>query len=486
MAKQTYKGPNVKINVPPQDVDMEKVVLGCLLLEQTAIHKIIDIIQEDTFYNRSNNSIWQACTYLLAHGKTMDAYTVYDWLRSKDLINDELTTQYIFSLTDRIADSTVLETYARIIEEKAIGRRILRINAEFNERIYRDDEDINQLLGELDKKIHMAKRSLTGFKNITSAHIGEKALQSIAVGMSTGGVVGISTGVRPIDQILGGLRKTRLYLIGARTRMGKSAVAAAFAYNSIKNNIPCIMFSMEMSDVEFYIRLAAMRVRDMGHHIPYSRIDRGKISGDEWIIIQDAIAELKKEPIYIDDTTGLTPLLFKSKLMKAISEHGVQSAYLDYIQLVKDEERYGQNTAEKLSSNMTELKVAAKDLEIPIVVLSQVGRTTEQQGGTGRPTIATLKGSGGLEEKSDVIMLIYRPEVNDPEPVDEMGQSEKGIMYIDIAKNKMGETGLVKIPFDVSTNYFEETDFPMPAIPQNNNVIHSMRNNNEEDKDPPF
>lgn len=463
--KSTKKGPNVKLDVPPQDVNIEKAVLGCVILENATLHKIIDLIQPDTFYHPSNNKIWQACLDLFAKGKPIESMTIWNWLRAKDLNSEELSPEYMLTLTDGVVNTTGVEDYARMIEEKAIGRRVIRINAEFSARVYRDDEDINELLAEMDKQLHMAKRSLSTYKNITSAYIGDKVLASIALGMSTGGVIGVPTGVAPLDKIMGGLRKGRLYLIGARTRMGKSAVAAAFAYNSIKNGRPCIMFSLEMSDEEFYIRLASMRVRDMGHYIPYSRIDRGQISPQEWEIIQQAIGELKQEPIFIDDTSALTPLLFKSKLLQAISEYGVESVYMDYVQLVKNEEKYGQNSAENISNIMTELKVCSKDLQIPVVVLSQVGRTTETNGQMGRPTIANLKGSGSLEEKSDVILLIYRPEVNDPDPFDENGQSEKKIMYIDLAKNKMGETGLVKVKFDVSTNYFESRDFEEIPLP---------------------
>jgi replicative DNA helicase len=235
---------------------------------------------------------------------------------------------------------------------------------------------------------------------------------------------------------------------------------------------------MEMGQVEFYYRLVSLRCRELGVFIPYTKIDRGRLDDNEMNTVTQAIEDLKQLPILIDDTPGLTPLIFKSKLLKYINDDGVQSAWLDYIQIGNNEGKGGKTTADQISGSMTEYKNVTKDLNIPIGILSQIDKNVENNGQNGRPLFVNLKGSGSLGEASDVVILLHRPEVYDPEPVNEEGVSEKGVMYIDVVKNKMGDMGLIKELFSVSTNYLEKENpwvQSSPAVVVGNAINHYGR-----------
>lgn len=452
--------------IPPQDIGREKAVLGIILLESSAVHKVMDIIQPDTFYDPTHGLIWECILELAKENQPIDSITVSKQLKSKGTFSAGSDIRFtLTALTNDVVSSVNLTKYAMVIEEKAIARRTIMANLATNERLYHDDEDINVVLTDGDLSLFKARRSLVSTKNVSTKSIGQRALEQIKLGMTSGGIVGVPFGVPELDRKTGGMRPGRIYTWGARSRHGKTAIAAYCAYYAACNGEPSVFFSMEMGDTEFYFRLISLRCRELGYKIYYSDIDKGNVTPDELVIIERAIDDLSKIPIYIDDTSGLSPLSVKGKLLKYMNDYGVTSAWLDYIQIA-DNSGNGdkKTTADQISMAMTLYKGIAKDLPIPLNILSQIDRTVESNGQKGRPVLVNLKSSGALEEASDVVILVYRPEVFDPMPMDESGNDERGIMYLDVAKNKMGETGLVKIPFSIETNFLEEEKFEFKQI----------------------
>jgi len=436
----------------PYSKETEQAILGVVMLENDTYFNASSVLKEDSFYFENHRQIWNAMTRLTARSEPIDAFMLLEELTRTNHINEALNKDYLVDLTSGISSSYNLESHIKIVEQKAMSRRLLDMCMKMQDSLYRGDQDVMAIVAQADAEMLAATEAIHAYKDTSIDHVGLKALEQLEKAIAFDGIIGTPTGIESIDRILGGWRPGRIYTIGARTRMGKSAVAAAFAYNAATYGDHCVIFSMEMEDVELLNRLAAIRVRELGHKIPYSRIDKGHLTKEEVIVVREAINDVRQLPIDIDDTPYLNAMKVKAKLSKMVRKKKTKVAFLDFVQIADLENK---NTADGLSNFMTQLKNMAKELQIAIVPLSQIDRMTEKHGGNGRPGIADLKGSGGLEEKSDVIMLLTRPEVIDPDAVDPVtGNSERGIMYIDIVKHKMGETGLVKEPFDVSTNFF--------------------------------
>lgn len=445
--------------IPPQSEELEKLVLGIVIFDNSSYYRVSEMLREDSFYFPNNAQIWKIIGELFLNNQPVDAFTIVNKLKETGTFATTLSKEYIFDIQDNVVNSVDLEKYARIIEDKAIKRRMIKIFVEQTVALYGDEVDVKTIIIETDAQMIDAQRALMAYKNISSLHIGEKARQQLLLGMEKGGVVGIPTGLDSLDKLLGGLRPGLVYTIGARTRMGKSAVAAVFAYNGACMDNPSEIFSMEMPDVQLFNRMASIRIRDNGGYIPYSRIDKAEITTDEYKLVDQAIRDIQDlNKIFIDDTPHLSALSLKAKIIKAIKDYGIKAVYIDYIQIADIDTKTGNNRATAISEFMTQLKAIAMELQIPVVILSQVDRASEKgEGKIGRPKLSDLKDSAGIEEKSDVVILITRPEVVlGSDGTDAEGRSVKGIMYIDVVKNKMGETGEIVENFDVRSNSFGE------------------------------
>lgn len=478
--------------IPPHRLDIEKKLLGILCMEGGAAQKVMNILHEDSFFSPAHSEVWKIIMELVQNNSPIDGYILLNKLESKKLISDELNLDFIVSLTNNVSGSSSLEEYARIIEEKAISRRSILIHTQAIQRLYTDEEDIQDILSDTDNELFDARKSLDSFKDVTMRSIGEQAKEQMRVARESGGMVGVPFGHSGLDGLSGGKRKKNLYMFAARTRNGKSAIAANCAYYAASNGYPTVFFTLEMDQVQFYFRLVSIRCRELGYKIPYSKIERGKTTEFEQTIVDQAIEDLNSMPFYIDDTPALTMLQFKSKLLKYINDYGVQDCAIDYVQLVKYEAKsQGKTTADMISDVMSDLKNTAKALDIPITALSQIDREVEKNGQKGRPVLVNMKGSGALEEKTDMVILLYIPEIYDPGAEDENGNSLQGCIYMDVAKNKMGQTELFIDHFDLPTNTFEVEDFVPPPMPDekprfNMNYYESSYKKDEADPDAPF
>lgn len=466
--------------VPPQSLDLEKTVLGCILIDTAIMGKISNLLSIDSFYSPQHQLIYEAMVALFAKNNPIDYLTLTEELKRSGKIESAGGENYVRDLSDVVSTANY-EVYARKVEEKAIARRVISISNETQQRLYEGVDDVFDVVNEHSEKIFKAQSSLNSHKNISPDHVGRLLIDQMYAGMRSDGMIGVPTGVPMIDSKTGGFQKQWVITIGARTRHGKSAVAAGFMYNatlidhpdfgvdaSVKSRslFPTGFLSMEMQNTEVFARLVSMEIlRIFNVKIAYGRIQKGRLDEDQAKMVLVAVENLAKRGIYIDDTPALNPVQVKSKVMKMINDYGITKVYLDYIQLTADSKDGGKlTTADKLSSHYTEFKNQAKFFNIPYIILSQVDRLTEKAAPR-PPIIADLKGSGGIEEKSDVILLLYRPEVNEPFPTDEHGRSLRGSIMVDIAKHKQGDTGSFYMPFDVATNTFGDLDdFEEPIL----------------------
>jgi replicative DNA helicase len=458
----------------PQAKDLEAAVIGALLLERDAIYQVIEILRPDSFYVTAHGLIYEAIVALFDKAIPADTLTVVEHLARTGKIEEVGGPYVVNQTTTAVTSSANIVAHALIIEQKAIARRVLKVCAKTISELYDRQSDVFAVIDALNEGVAMASETVSLKSGIEMGDIMKRLLKKIEIGRNSGGMTGVPSGIQELDDILGGFQDGNLILIGARTRHGKSAVAAAIMHmlskipnpdynpkdpDSCYSLFPTGLLSMEMQDTEVGARLLSAELKDMGHTIEYTRIFRGLVTDEEHKLLIDATGRLVRRGIYIDDTPALTTTAVKAKALRMIKKYKIRLLWVDFVQLLEspDSKLYS-NEAQSISRNMTSLKNMAKALFIPVIALSQVDRLTEKKEAK-EPVLADLKGSGGLEEKADVVILLYRPEVNDENPVDPVtGASEKGIIYFNIAKNKQGKTEKLKLPFQVSTNTFVSGD----------------------------
>jgi replicative DNA helicase len=469
--------------IMPQSIEMEAALLGCLLVDTSVISKVNGIVSVDTFYKPAHQLVYESMLRLFKKNQNIDYLTVTEELKLMGKLDAAGGSMFVADLSN-IMSAAYSETYAKKLEEKAIGRRILIANNEASSRIYKGEEDVFDIIRDQNDAIFKAQSALNSYKNVTPAYVGDLLVKQMREGMLYDGMTGVPFGVPEIDARTGGKQAGQLIGIGARTRHGKTALAAGFMFNSTKiinenfgtypsikckSKYPAAFFSMEMINTELFARLVSMQIEEtFDRKISYSRISRGMVDEYEAGLVEKATELLAERGIYIDDTPALNTMTLKTKVMKYIMEYGIEEVYIDFIQLFSNgDNRSKENRAQQLSEWTTEIKNMAKLFRIPITILSQVDRSTEKTTATARPPVlADLKDSGGLEERCDVVLLGYRWDVNDPNATDEMGRSLAGVIQINIAKQKQGGGGIIQLPFDVATNTFGSVqDFEQQTPP---------------------
>lgn len=458
--------------IPPQDKDAEIAVLAAITLEPSAMSKVHPILQEDSFYVEAHQHIYNACSSLFEKAQPIDTITLVNELKSAGQLEMIGGPYYLTKMQNEVVRAINVVQHALIIEEKAIARRLIQAAGDAINKLYTGEDDVFELKEKLESDIFQTTSKIQQQKKTTPDHIAVKFLKQVQRGMDASGMTGVPSGIQEIDEITGGWQPQNLIVMAARPRHGKSAVAAATMRKTVSitradynpkihaspSLFPSLYMTPEMRDTELFGRIVSTELFDMGYQIQYSRIQRGLITEEELNLINEAINRLVKKGFYIDDTAVLTGSVIKSIVMKHIEKYGIKLVYIDYFQLVQLVKKTTANHAEALSLLMTELKNMAKELDIPVILLSQVDRGSEKSGTARRAVLAELKGTGGIEEKADVVIIIYYPEINDPNAVDENGTSLRGIMEIDFVKHKMGETKLLRLPFNLKYNSFDHSD----------------------------
>lgn len=442
--------------VPPKSIEMEEAIIGTLLLNARWLNELNGILTHESFYEHKYSVIYERLVKLDKEGyllelpfitqKLMDFGIVSNKIgdNSKALITTfeltMLTQKCIFNIGEFIQASL-------LIAEKHMRRNGIQAAISFMSNCYDETEDILDKIAEHDKVIKAIQGSVDKKSDYMPSMWIMNAMTHIESGMLKKGLNGIPTGIKKIDGLTGGFQNQNVITIGARARIGKSAVAIYMAYSMALNKIPVVYVTMEMSAKEI-----GFRIFSIISGIPYSDIQRGNLDPSKWEMLNRVIGNLSSIPLYIDDTGGISPEKLRAKVYKYHRDHNIKAVFVDYVQQMQ---LNGKETmAEKLSSAMQSIKSQAKMFDIPFIVLSQVDRMIEKGGTVRHPTISDLKGSGGIEESSDVVICLHRPDEYDDNPVDANGHSLKGIMEFYIEKNKQGETGLIRVPLDIKTNRF--------------------------------
>jgi replicative DNA helicase len=428
--------------VQPQATDLEEVVIGACLLEKEAINKVISFLTPNCFYKEQNKIIFESIIELFNNNNPVDLLTVVSLLKKKSKLDYCGGAYYVAQLTNRVASTSNVEYHARIIAQKHMQRELITISNETISKAYDDANDVFDV-------IDCYEQSIT---KITSGFISNSAKDSEKIYLEmierntrikkSGGKSGVATDFWSLDEMTGGWQESDLIILAARPGMGKTALSLAFLSRpAISRSIPTAIFSLEMSAQQLYARLQACE-----SDISIENILRKGLDDYELSLLNDRCLPLRNAPIYIDDTASLTVFELRNKARKLYREKGIKLIIVDYLQLMRSGDKAHINRDAEIGYISRSLKALAKELNIPVIALSQLSREVEKTASK-VPQLSHLRESGSIEQDADMVMFIYRPEYYGITE-DENGNSTQGKAVILIEKHRNGATGNVTLNFE--------------------------------------
>jgi replicative DNA helicase len=433
-------------NTPPQNIEAEQSLLGTILLQDKSIINIAEILSPEDFYRDANKTIYQAMLDLFEKREPHDLITVTNLLQERNKLNETGGAAYLASLTDIIPFAGTLVHHAEIIRKKSILRQLIRTTSEVAARCYDTQDDIDALVDEAERIIFNIAQSKNkqGFQPMSA--IIPKAFDRITrLFDRKEHITGVATGYEQFDRITAGLQPSDLIILAGRPSMGKTALAMNMAQHAaLVEKIPVAVFSLEMSMEQLALRMLC----SVGQ-IDSQRIRTGRLLDTDWPKLTRATGMLTESPIHIDDTAGITVLEMRAKARRLKSEHNIGMVIVDYLQLMQGRAK-SENRVQEISEISRSLKAMAKELDVPVIALSQLNRSLESRPDK-RPMLSDLRESGAIEQDADVIVFIYRDEVyNKAEDNPNIGIAE-----IIIGKQRNGPTGTVRMTFLKEYTKFE-------------------------------
>ena len=429
--------------LPPQAVDIEEAVLGALMLEKSPINDVIDIINNsDIFYKDSHKKIYQAIHDLFSESESIDILTVTQKLRTHGTLEEVGGPYYISQLTNRVASAAHAEAHARILVQKFILRELIRTSSKIIQNAYDETTDVFDLLDEAESELFAIAEGNIRKDYDSMSGLMQKAQKEIEAAMlRKDGINGVPSGFTELDKLTSGWQKSDMIVIAARPGMGKTALVLSMARNiAVDYKKPLAIFSLEMSSLQLVNRLISGEAE-----IPTEDIRRGRFTEKDYKYFFQRTKRLTEAPIFIDDTPALSIFELRAKARRLKQQHNIQLIIIDYLQLMSSSGKGG--TREQEISNISRsIKEIAKELEIPIIALSQLSRGVETRGGEKRPMLSDLRDSGAIEQDADIVSFIYRPEYykieqwNDGQPC--INQAE-----LMIAKHRNGSLNDIRLKF---------------------------------------
>ena len=429
-----------QLRVPPQSVEAEQAVLGGLMLDPTAFDKVADQLNEDDFYRRDHQSIYRAIRELVEKSKPCDAVTVGEWFESQGLAELVAGGAYLVELAASTPSAANIKAYAEIVRDKAVQRKLIDVGTGIvNDGFQPEGRDSTELLAKAEQEVFAIaeshSRGKQDFTPVRKALI--DAFEILQVRASTGGgITGLPTGYEDFDRMTAGLQPTDLIILAARPAMGKTTFALNIAeYAALKSKKAVAVFSMEMSAEQLAMRL----ISSLGR-VNAKRLKTGDLEDEDWSRVTGAITQLNGIKIFIDDTPGLAPEVLRAKARRLKRENDLGLIVIDYLQLMQVPGN-NENRATEISEISRSLKALAKELNVPVIALSQLNRSLESRTDK-RPMMADLRESGAIEQDADMIVFIYRDEYYNKE-----SSQDKGLAEIIIGKHRNGEVGSFKLKF---------------------------------------
>ncbi len=452
--------------LPPQNLEAEASVLGCLLLDKDALIKIADLITADDFYDPKNQIVYQAIISLFEKNSAIDLLTMTNWLEEKKLMEKVGGSAYLTQLVNTVPTAAHVVNYALIVRKKGSLRRLIQTANEISSIGYKEDGDIETILDEAEQKLFgvSQKHLKQNFIPITSV-LQETFERIDQLHRDKGALRGLSTGFVDLDDKLGGLQKSDLIILAARPSMGKTALSLDIMRNvGVGQKIPVGIFSLEMSKDQLVDRLLSSQ-----SEVDLWKIRTGHLNDEDFERIGQAMGVLSEAPIFIDDSAGSNIMEIRTKARRLQTEHGVGLIVVDYLQLM--EGRSTDNRVQEVSEISRSLKMLARELQVPVLALSQLSRQVENRPDK-VPQLADLRESGSIEQDADVVMFIYREDMY-------KGKDSRrpNIAEIHIKKHRNGPTGQVDLFFEGDKTSFRNLDKTFDTSPQA--VMQSMNTGEE-------
>jgi replicative DNA helicase len=467
MAKKTNELSNRRQNIdieklkssskqPPSAVEVEMSVLGAMLIDEIAIPKAIEVLKPEAFFDKRNRIVFEAMSSLYEANEPIDTVSIYEELKKSGKVDEAGGAAYISKLTQDISSAANVEYHARVVLEKWILRQLIHSSMEIANSAYEGNEDVFDLLDAAEAKIFQISEEgiKESFKSMDKAV--KEALELIeAIHSKTIATFSVPSGFFELDDLLGGFQKSDLIIVAARPSMGKTAFAMSAARNAaIDHGIPIGVFSLEMATIQLATRLISAEARINAHNVR-----TGKFKAEEGAKISRTVHKLSKAPIYIDDTPGITILELRAKARRLKNEKNIGLIIIDYLQLINSS-THMESREREISTISRSLKALAKELNIPVIALSQLNRQVESRTDK-KPMLSDLRESGSIEQDADVVLFLYRPEVYGITQYSggEMnGESTDGVAEIIVGKQRNGPIGEAKLRFIKEYARFENLE----------------------------
>ncbi|RYJ40546.1 replicative DNA helicase [Flavobacterium beibuense] len=461
-----------KGKLPPQALDLEEAVLGAMMIDKKGVDEVIDILQPDAFYKEAHKNIFEAIVQLFNDTQPIDLLTVSAQLKKNGKLDLSGGDFYLIQLTQKISSSAHIEFHSRIILQKFIQRSLIKISSEIIEEAYDETTDIFDLLDQAESKLYEVTQGNIKRSSETAQSLVIQAKKRIEEIAGKEGLSGVATGFRDLDKLTSGWQPSDLIIIAARPGMGKTAFVLSMARNiAIDFNHGVAVFSLEMSSVQLITRLISSETG-----LSSEKLRTGKLEKHEWEQLSIKVKNLEKAPLYIDDTPSLSIFDLRAKARRLASQYGIRMIIIDYLQLMTAggaAGKNGGNREQEISTISRNLKALAKELNVPVIALSQLSRAVETRGSSKRPLLSDLRESGAIEQDADIVSFIYRPEYykidewDDEERSPTQGQAE----FI-VAKHRNGGLDNIRLKFVGSLGKFDNLDdfgSPFDELPSSMN-----------------
>ncbi len=479
--------------MPPQAVELEEAVLGALMLEKDALTNVIDILKPQSFYKDAHSRIFHAIEQLFTRSEPVDILTVTQELKKTGELDLVGGAYYITQLTNRVASAANAEYHARIVAQKFIQRELIRISTKTINDAYEDGSDVFDLLDNAEKNLFSIVEGNIKRNYDKMSTLIRKAIDQIEITKNNkGNFSGVPSGLTSLDRLTSGWQKSDLVIIAARPAMGKTALVLTVARNAaVDFDKPVAVFSLEMSSLQLVTRLIASE-----SELSSEKLKKGNLEDYEFQQLNDKIRKLSNAPLFIDDTPSLSIFELRAKARRLKEQHKIELLIVDYLQLMTAGGEGKGNREQEIATISRSLKGLAKELEIPVIALSQLSRAVETRGGDKRPQLSDLRESGAIEQDADMVMFIHRPEYYNITE-DENGASTLGVAELIIAKHRNGPVDSAKTRYigqftkftdldmlDQNLDYAGTTSRLSPATDfdaQSNSVIRGSKMNDIEE-----
>lgn len=422
--------------IPPNDVEAEQAVLGSMLIDKDAVISAIEILRKDDFYREDNKAIFEAMINLYNRPEPIDIITVKDELSSIGKFDIVGGLEYLADLPEKVPTTANVDKYIKIVKEKSILRSLIKTSNELISLGYDETQEVDTVINEAEKKVFelVQDRNQAGYSAIKEVLVDAFA-QLERLYNQKEGITGVPSGFADLDLRTAGFHNSELIILAARPAMGKTAFALNIATNAAtKSNVPVLLFSLEMSKEQLVNRVLCSEAM-----VDSNKLKTGKIEENDWVKIVEALGPLSEAEMYIDDTAGISITEIRAKARKLKLEKNIGLIIIDYLQLIQGSgNRKIGSREQEISEISRSLKILAKELDIPVIALSQLSRAAEQRS-EHRPMLSDLRESGSIEQDADIVMFLYRDDYYNEE------SESKNIAEVIIAKNRSGSIGTAEI-----------------------------------------